>query len=146
MFACAGEDCQVTIWDVRMPQNYLNEMRFHEQQITVLEGHPTNEQICMSGGQDGKVYIWDNSKNGEEQGQGDYEDGPPELVFHHLSHLTQIEDAAFRPARPEEKYFPSAVSVETQLTMQIWKPKEDFMLEELDQLQNIDRIAAADLE
>ena len=88
MFACAGEDCQVTIWDVRMPQNYLNEMRFHEQQITVLEWHPTNEQICMSGGQDGKVYIWDNTKNGEEQGQGDYEDGPPELVFHHLSHLT----------------------------------------------------------
>jgi len=30
--------------------------------------------------------------------------------------------------------------------MQIWKPKEDFMLEELDQLENIDRIAAADLE
>ena len=30
MFACAGEDCQVTVWDVRMPQNFLNEMNFHE--------------------------------------------------------------------------------------------------------------------
>ena len=84
----------------------------------------------LSGGQDGKVYLWDNSKNGDEQAEKDYDDGPPELSFHHLSHASQIEDAAFSPARPEQKYFPAAVSVETQLAMQIWKPKEDFMADE----------------
>lgn len=78
----------MTVWDMRMPNNHLNEMNFHEQQITCLEWHPSNEQILLTGGSDGKVYLWDNTKNGEEQAQGDYDDGPPELVFHHLSHVS----------------------------------------------------------
>ena len=71
--------------------------------------------MVLSGGDDGKVYLWDNSKNGEEQAQGDYEDGPPELLFHHMSHASQIEDMAFCPVVREGGYFPSAVSVENQL-------------------------------
>ena len=66
LFACAGEDCLVTVWDMRMPNSHLNEMNFHEQQITCLEWHPSNEQMLMTGGSDGKVYLWDNTKNGEE--------------------------------------------------------------------------------
>mmetsp|Transcript_45143 Transcript_45143/g.59858 ORF Transcript_45143/g.59858 Transcript_45143/m.59858 type:complete len:127 (+) Transcript_45143:879-1259(+) len=126
MFACAGEDCLVTIWDMRMPDQCLNEMRFHEQEITCLDWHPTEEQVCVSGSKDGKIYVWDNSKNGDEQGQNDYDDGPPELVFHHMAHVSQIEDLAFCPVREgqtDSGLFPSLVSVETQLAMQIWKPK-----------------------
>ena len=100
----------------------------------------------MSGGQDGKVYLWDNSKNGDEQAEKDYDDGPPELVFHHLSHASQVEDIAFCPAREGQSYFPSAVSVETQLAMQIWKPKENFMDEEIDMMADLDKITMADLE
>ena len=66
MFACAGEDCVVKVWDDRMPDSFLNEMRFHEQEIISLDWHPYAEQVCVSGGKDGKVYLWDNSKNGEE--------------------------------------------------------------------------------
>ena len=88
LFGCAGEDCQVTLWDVRMPNDHLNELRFHEQEITSLEWHPSAEQICLSGSKDGKVYLWDTSKNAEEQAQGDYDDGPPELIFHHLAHVS----------------------------------------------------------
>jgi hypothetical protein len=53
---------------------------------------------------------------------------------------------AFSPERPGLNYFPCAVSIETQLAMQIWKPKEDFMMEELDQIEHIDRITFQDLE
>jgi len=88
MFACAGEDCTVTVWDDRMPNNSLNDLRFHEQEITSLDWHPTAEQIVLSGSKDGKVYLWDNSKNGEEQACDDYDDGPPELVFHHMAHVS----------------------------------------------------------
>lgn len=147
MFACAGEDCQVSVYDMRMPANHLNQMHFHEQEITSLEWHPSSEQICLSGSKDGKVYLWDNSKNGEEQAQGDYEDGPPELIFHHLSHVSEIEDISFCPKREgKESLFPAVVSVEMQLTMQIWKPKEDFMEEELDMLDNLNQVQLADLE
>ena len=30
LFACAGEDCKVSVWDTRMPDHCLNEMQFHE--------------------------------------------------------------------------------------------------------------------
>ncbi len=40
----------------------------------------------MSSGLDGKIFIWDNSKTGEEQARHDYEDGPPELLFPHELH------------------------------------------------------------
>ena len=31
LFAISGEDCAVSIWDQRMPNDHLNDMRFHEQ-------------------------------------------------------------------------------------------------------------------
>ena len=34
--------------------------------------------MLASGADDGKVYVWDNSKCGEEQARKDYEDGPPD--------------------------------------------------------------------
>lgn len=43
MFACAGEDCMVTVWDERMPDKNLNELRFHDQEVTSLDWHPTSE-------------------------------------------------------------------------------------------------------
>ena len=88
MFATAGEDQLITIWDMRMPDSPLNDLRFHQEEVTSLDWHPTNELMCVSGSKDGKIYIWDNSRNGEEQGQDDYDDGPPELVFHHMAHVS----------------------------------------------------------
>lgn len=51
--------------------------------------------MLASGADDGKVYVWDNSKCGEEQARKDYEDGPPELIFHHIHHQSMIEDLAW---------------------------------------------------
>lgn len=52
--------------------------------------------MFVSGGDDGAVYIWDNSKNGEEQGRRDYEDGPPEMVaMNDEGHSSIIEDIAW---------------------------------------------------
>jgi histone-binding protein RBBP4 len=70
----------------------------------------------MSSSVDGKVYVWDNSKAGEEQARHDYEDGPPEMVFPHETHMSAIEDIYWSPNDP---YF--AVSTETDGLIQIWK-------------------------
>lgn len=47
----------------------------------------------MSSSGDGKIFVWDHSKTGEEQARHDYEDGPPELIFPHEGHqLSGVED------------------------------------------------------
>ena len=148
MFALGTEDNDVSIWDSRMPSESLNDLSFHESQVTCVEWHPTQPQVCVSGSDDGKVYVWDNSKNGEEQARKDYDDGPPEMIFPHMMHNSQIEDIAFCPKAEgrSQEFFPSVVSVETQLQMQMWKPKEDFFEEEVDMLEKLDLIRNEDLE
>ena len=136
LFVLGSEEKSVQVWDMRMPSNHINEMNHHDSQVTCVEWHPTKPQMCISGADDGKVYIWDNSKNGEEQARKDYDDGPPEMLFPHVMHNSQIEDIAFCPAIEgrEQDLFPSVASVETQLFLQIWKPKEDFFEEEMDMI------------
>lgn len=67
MFAVAGEASgMIGIWDMRMPEMVLNDVEHHDKQVTALEWHPCKEQVFVSAGEDGKVFLWDNSKCGEE--------------------------------------------------------------------------------
>ena len=112
LLVAAGEESgAISVWDLRMPESSINSVNFHKQQVTCVEWHPTQEQIFVSGSDDGKVYIWDNSKNGEEQSRQDYEDGPPELVFPHDLHSSNIEDITWCP-RADDQLFPMVASVE----------------------------------
>lgn len=70
----------------------------------------------VSGGEDGKVFVWDNSKCGEEQARKDYEDGPPELVFPHIHHSSLIEDVCWQP-NSDPKLMPCIASIENQLAI-----------------------------
>lgn len=76
----------------------------------------------VSGAEDGKVFVWDNSKCGEEQARKDYEDGPPELIFPHVHHSSLIEDVRWCPTS-DGNLVPMIASIENQLTVQIWKAK-----------------------
>ena len=142
----AGEESgSISIWDLRMPESSINTVSFHKAQVTSVEWHPTAEQIFVSGSDDGKVYVWDNSKNGEEQSRRDYEDGPPELVFPHDWHSSNIEDVCWCP-RDQPGLFPMLASLETERVVQIWKPKEDFFEDEIEHLASVAKIAEEDLE
>ena len=67
IFAAAGESTgMIGVWDMRMPDMVLNDVQYHKKQVTALEWHPTSEQVFISAGEDGKVYLWDNNKCGEE--------------------------------------------------------------------------------
>jgi len=92
------------------------------------------------------VYIWDNSKNGEEQGRRDYEDGPPELVASNdEGHASMIEDICWQP-NADPRLFPMVVSVENERICQIWKPKEEFFVDPIEDIAYMDRIPEHDLE
>jgi len=64
--AAGDESGAISVWDVRLPQTSINTVNFHKSQVTCVDWHPTQEQVFISGGDDGAVYIWDNNKNGEE--------------------------------------------------------------------------------
>ena len=51
----------ISVWDLRMPQTSINTVTFHKGQVTCVEWHPNQEQVFVSGGDDGVVYIWDNA-------------------------------------------------------------------------------------
>ena len=53
--------------------------------------------MLVTGADDGKIYIWDNEKWGDEQARADYDDGPPEMVFPHELHSSKIEDVCWSP-------------------------------------------------
>lgn len=66
----------------------------------------------MSSSSEGKVYVWDNNKCGEEQARHDYEDGPPEMIFPHETHRkNNVEDICWSPFAEEDENM--AVSVDT---------------------------------
>lgn len=148
LIAAAGEDTGlVGIWDLRMLETCINDLTHHSKQVTVVEWHPTQEQMLCTGAEDGKVFMWDNSKCGEEQARKDYEDGPPELVFPHVHHQSLIEDIRWQPdVQTSNKVLPMIASAENQCAIQLWKAKQDFFQEELDILDYIDRVADDELE
>ena len=105
-----------------MPKTYLNDLNYHKSKVLTAEWSPFHEQIFISGGDDCKVYIWDNSRAGEEQARHDYEDGPPEMVFPHDYHLSAIEDISWSPNDPFR-----VASVDLGLLMQVWKMSDEFI-------------------
>jgi histone-binding protein RBBP4 len=118
LIACAGDpDGTVSIYDLRMPERVLNDLEFHKDQVSVLEWHPNREQMLVTGADDGKIYIWDNEKWGDEQARADYDDGPPEMVFPHELHSSKIEDVCWSPRAAQDNgdgnsLFPCLASVE----------------------------------
>lgn len=107
-------DGSIAIWDLRKAHALLNDLEFHKQQVTGLEWHPSKEQILVSASDDGKCYVWDNAKCGEEIARQDYEDGPPELVFPHEMHKSKVEEVCWNPRVQDDTLFPMIASVENQ--------------------------------
>jgi len=115
LFVVAGDSSgNICLWDMRMQLGALHEFCHHSKQVTLLEWCPSNEYLLASGSDDNKVYIWDSSLLGMEQGRHDYEDGPPELVFPHMYHTSAIEDLQWCPS--SSSHFNMAIaSVETNM-------------------------------
>ena len=125
-----------------MPKYFINDLLFHKSSVNQIEWDPFSENLFMSSGTDGEVFVWDNNKCGEEQARHDYEDGPPEMIFPHETHRKiNIEDICWSPT--DEHH---AVSIDTEMVMQVWKMSEDFFFNEIDYLDRLDEIKLEHLE
>lgn len=131
LFATGGEKSGIFhIWDMRMPKYFINDLVYHKSAVSQIEWDPFTDNLLMSSGTDGQVFVWDNNKSGEEQARHDYQDGPPEMIFPHDTHRrVNIEDICWSPNEGDEHM---AVTVDTQMVMQVWKMSEDFFFNEVD--------------
>lgn len=67
LFAIAGaSNGEVQIWDMRMPQEAINCLLHHSNQVCVLEWCPNSENILATGSDDNHIYIWDQAQCGSE--------------------------------------------------------------------------------
>ena len=146
LFATGGEQTgMLNVWDIRMPKYYINDLLYHKGPVSQIEWSPACENLFMSSSSDGKVYVWDHSKTGEEQARYDYEDGPPELIFPHESHReANIEDICWSPFEGESGR--TVVSVDQDMGMQVWRMSEDFFFNQTDLVDNLATIKDSDLE
>lgn len=144
LFATGGEQSGiVNVWDMRMPKTFINDLNYHKSYVNQIEWSPHSEWLFMTSSSDGKVFVWDQSKCGEEQARHDFEDGPPELIYPHEMHRgSNVEDIAWSP----EGTTSMCVSVDTDMHMQIWRTSEEFFFKETDYLDRLDLIKENDLE
>ncbi len=137
-----GEDQgKISVWDRRNLKTSLNELCHHKESVTKLRWSPFHENILASAAAENDVYLWDTSKNGEEQGRADYAEGPPELLIEHAKHLSEVEDLCWSPNHPM-----AICSAERQFMFQVWKCSPLTFQNELACYEGLDEIRDTDLE
>ena len=141
LLATSGNDKLVKIWDMRKLDNSLHVFRGHESDIFKVEWAPFDEAILASCGNDRRVIVWDVARIGLEQTVEDAEDGPPELLFVHGGHTSEVSDFSWNPNKP---WVISSVSQDN--IMQVWKMAENIYTEDSLQESNDGPISDKDLE
>lgn len=116
LFAAAGTDSQVHLYDLRKPEAPIHSMSGHHDSVTSLEFAPHKDGILCSGSSDRRVLIWDLFQIGAEQQQEDADDGVPELLMMHAGHKSPVNDFSCSPNIPW-----LMASVEEENVVQIWK-------------------------
>ena len=87
----AVSDCSLCVWSVKEGR-LLQRLTSHQDEVYVLEPHPTLPDILMSGAHDGNVIIWNVSES--------------HVLFKHNNRLTQGHGAIF-----DAKWCPDLLSI-----------------------------------
>ncbi|SCU80170.1 LAFA_0B07888g1_1 [Lachancea sp. 'fantastica'] len=121
LFAAAGTDSLVYLYDLRKPSTPLHSISGHQDAVTSLDFASHKDGILCSAGSDRRVLMWDLFQIGAEQPQEDAADGVPELLMMHAGHRSAINDSSCNAKIPW-----LMASVEEENTIQIWKPSSNL--------------------
>lgn len=116
LFAAAGTDSNIYLYDMRSMQEPLHAMDGHKDAVTNLEFFEHKDGIIMSSGADRRAIVWDITDIGKEQIVEDAEDATPEVVMIHAGHRSAINDMSINPNIPW-----LMATCEEENIVQVWK-------------------------
>lgn len=116
LFAAAGTDSLIYLYDARRSSNALHAMPGHEGNVTNLEFYAEKDGVLMSSGEDRRAILWDLMEIGAEQVPDDADDGAPEVLMIHAGHRSPINDFSMNPNIPW-----LMATAEEENIVQVWK-------------------------
>lgn len=116
LFAAAGTDSNIYLYDMRDTSVPLHTMCAHTDAVTSLDFYGQQDGIIVSAGADRRVIVWDIMEIGNEQVRDDAEDAMPEVLMIHAGHKSAINDISINENIPW-----LMASAEEENTVQIWK-------------------------
>ncbi|KAL3613945.1 RNA-binding protein Musashi 2 [Castilleja foliolosa] len=129
VLATASSDSTVGLFDMRNLSSPLHALGNHMEEVFQVEWDPNNETVLASAADDRRLIIWDLSRVGDEQLEGEVEDGPPELLFSHGGHKAKISDFSWNKNEP---WVISSVAEDN--TLQVWQMADSIYHDEDDNL------------
>ncbi|PIN13170.1 Nucleosome remodeling factor, subunit CAF1/NURF55/MSI1 [Handroanthus impetiginosus] len=150
LFGSVGEDHSLHIWDLRSPSvsKPILSVVAHQSEVNSLAFNPISEWLIATGSADNtevlqvgwnpkneavlasccigrRMMVWDPGRIGKEQTLEDAEEGPPELLFIHGGHASEISDFAWNPC---EDWIIASVAQDN--ILQIWQMAENIYRDE----------------
>lgn len=116
LFAAAGTDSNIYLYDMRNTSDPLHSMSGHTDSVTNLEFYESQDGVIVSSGADRRVFIWDIMEIGCEQVRDDAEDATPEVMMIHAGHKSPINDFSINNNIPW-----LMATTDEDNTVQIWK-------------------------
>lgn len=109
LLATGADDGVWSVWDVRTFPNSVNtpvtppivQFAFHQQPITSVEFHPSEDSVVAVASADNTVTLWDLSvevDDEESRDTGGMEDVPPQLLFVH--YMKDVKEMHWHPQIP----------------------------------------------
>ena len=120
-----GADAAVKLWDTRKlgatgAACCVHTFALHSEGITTAQWCPDRRGIFASGAEDGYLNVWDVTRLGAESDTRERaRSGPPEILFQHAGHRTQVSDFQWNPHDPWT--IASVSSGDGGNTLQMWR-------------------------
>lgn len=109
LLATGADDGVWSVWDVRTFPNSVDtpvtppivQFAFHQQPITSVEFHPSEDSVVAVASADNTVTLWDLSVEADDEESkdtGGMEDVPPQLLFVH--YMKDVKEMHWHPQIP----------------------------------------------
>ena len=138
-----GADAAVKLWDTRKlgatgADCCVHTFALHSEGITTAQWCPDRRGVFASGAEDGYLNVWDVNRVGaESETRERARSGPPEILFQHAGHRTQVSDFQWNPHDPWT--IASVSSGDGGNTLQMWRMNDLIYRAESEALAELEK-------